>query len=86
MSDVTPKLYSHNQVTVDLLRTIQVEIGGLSEVLLVGVGLSPSWHARKHMPVFYTVSNGKSCLLPFFAPYFFRKKNISSLGVVLYRY
>lgn len=57
-SNVTPKRFPHNQVTVDFLRTLQVDVDEYSEVLLAGVGMSPSWRACGEMSVFFTVSNG----------------------------
>lgn len=45
LSDTIPKLHPHNQATSDLLRTLQVDVDVMSEVILAGVGMSPSWRA-----------------------------------------
>ncbi|CAI9272169.1 unnamed protein product [Lactuca saligna] len=45
LSDVTPKLFPYNQATSDFLSALQVDIDAVSEVLLVGVGISPRWRA-----------------------------------------
>ncbi|CAI9281334.1 unnamed protein product [Lactuca saligna] len=58
LSDVTPKLFPHNQETADFLCTLHVDIDTMLEALLVGIGMSPSWRAKREMSVFYTVSNG----------------------------
>lgn len=75
MLDITPKAFLYNQVTVDLLRTIQVIPDEYSEAILVGVGMSPSWRAWGKMSIFYVVIDGKCfCLyylLIFPSPLFF---------------
>lgn len=56
--DVTSKLFSHNQATADLLKTIQGVPEEYLEALLAGGGISPSWRCRGKMLIFYTVING----------------------------
>ncbi|CAI9299940.1 unnamed protein product [Lactuca saligna] len=41
------------------MRSLQVDVDVMSEVLLAGVGMSPSWCSQGEMPVFYTISKGK---------------------------
>lgn len=45
-SDTIPKLFPHNQETVDLLCTLQVDVDVMSEAILAGVGMIPSWRSR----------------------------------------
>ncbi|CAI9286500.1 unnamed protein product [Lactuca saligna] len=42
-TNLTPKLFPHNQSVAGLLKNIQVTPEDYSKVLLAGVGMSPSW-------------------------------------------
>ncbi|CAI9279071.1 unnamed protein product [Lactuca saligna] len=58
MSNFTHKLFPHNQVTDEILKTFQFVTDEYSKAVLSGVGMSPSWRARGKMLIFYVVMDG----------------------------
>lgn len=77
-SDVTLKLFPHNQATADLLKTIEVVPEEYSVVLHFGIGISTSWRLHRKMPIFYTCIDMKWVFLFSFYPLLFIKRKTRS--------